>query len=374
MTPTVPIEIAACRSPRRFLDLQRGLYRHDPHYVPPLTCIDRASVDRRRNPFFQHAEVELFVARRGGTPVGRISATRDRLHDEFHGDRVGFFGHFEAADEAAAHALLAHARAWLRARGATTMRGPVDLSTNYRCGLLVEGEPGPPFVMMPHNPATYADWLVSFGLAKARDLLALHMHEDTLDVRRLERMVDRVRDRAGVVERRIRPDRLADEIGVLWELYNRIWERNWGFVPMTEAEFRHEAGTLKPVLRPELTVVLERDGDAVGFLIGVPDTNLAVRACNGRLLPLGWLSFARTLRRVRRFRVITLGILPEHRGSGLDAVLMYAAIRGGLDSHFNECEASWVLEDNVAMLRPLVAAGARAYRRYRIYEQALAAG
>jgi GNAT superfamily N-acetyltransferase len=365
------VVVEPCTAPRVFLDAVRELYRDDPHYVPPLTLLDRKKVDLRRHPFFAHGEGALWLARRNGTVVGRISASRDRLHDEFHGDRVGCFGHFEARDEAAAHALLDTARRWLREHGAAAMRGPIDFSTNYRCGLLVDGEPGTPFVMMPHNPKGYAAWLEGFGLRKAKDLLALHLTTPTLDLRRMDRMRDRVLARTPVTARTLDLRRFDAEIDIVWRLYNRIWERNWGFVPMSRAEFFAEAADLKTVVHRALTVILERDGEPVAFALGVPDVNLAIHACRGRLLPLGWWRFLRTLRRVRRFRTITLGVAPELRGTGIDAVLLRQLIAQGQAAGFHECEASWILEDNVGMLRPLEAAGGRVWRRYRIYEQAI---
>ncbi len=367
------VRIERCQSPRRFLASQAAFYRDDPHWVPPLYLTDRKKVDVRRHPFFTHGEGMLMFARRGNAIVGRISAARDHEHDRFHGDRVGTFGHFEATDAEAARALLTAARDWLRAHGASVMRGPVDFSTNYRCGLLVGGDPGPPVVMMPHNPLRYAAWLESFGLAKAKDLVALMLTAERLDLSRMDRLVDRVRQRTPVRSRRLDTRRFAAEIQLIWTLYNRIWERNWGFAPMTRDEFLAEAADLKTVLDPALTVVLEREatGEAVAFAIGVPDVNVAIRACRGRLLPFGWLRFLRTLRQVHSFRTITLGVVPEVRGTGIDAVLLRQLIAQGLEAGYPVCEASWILEDNVGMLRPLLNAGGHEYRRYRVYEAAL---
>jgi GNAT superfamily N-acetyltransferase len=340
--------------------------------VPPLTAVDARQVDPRRHPFFAHAETGFFLGVRGGRTVGRISTCRDRLHDEFHGDRVGFFGHFDAVDSAAARALLAHAERWLADHGALVMRGPVDLSTNYRCGLLVEdAEPGPPVVMMPYARAEYAGFLEAAGLAQAKDLVALILRTATLDMARVHRVADRVRRRLGVVMRPVDLRRFDSEIKLLWQLYHRIWERNWGFVPMSHEEFVAEAKGLRSVLRPELTLIAEIAGEPVAMLLGVPDINIAIRACNGRLLPFGFLRFVRALRRVTLFRVLTLGVLPDYRGSGLDALLLTDAVASGLAHGFDSCEASWILEDNHAMLRPLESMGARAYRRYRIYEKPL---
>ncbi|MBI5850232.1 MAG: N-acetyltransferase [Planctomycetes bacterium] len=367
------IRIEECTSARRFLAAQADFYRDDPHWVPPLHWTDRKKVDVRRHPFFAHGEGALWLAHRDGELVGRASAARDFEHDRFHGERQGTFGHFEARDEACAHALLRHARSWLVARGAHVMRGPIDFSTNYRCGLLVAGDEGPPVVMMPHNPLRYATWLETFGLRKSKDLLALDLVAERLDMRRYDRLVERVLERTPVRPRRLDLRRFASEIDLVWQLYNRIWERNWGFVPMSREEFVAEARELKSVLVPDLTVILERtsDGQPVAFAIGVPDVNVGIRACRGRLFPFGWLRLLRAMRGVHAFRTITLGVVPELRGTGIDAVLLRQLIAQGLAAGYTRCEASWILEDNVGMLRPLLAAGGREYRRYRVYESTL---
>lgn len=366
-----PLEIRAVPSARRFLDLQRAFYRDDPHYVPPVTAAESWQLEPRRNPFFEHADLEKFAAYRGGRCVGRVSACRDALHDSFHGDLVGFFGHFEAADQDAAAALLRHAADWCRARSATTLRGPVDLSTNYRCGLLVDGEPGPPVMMMPHNPRVYADWIEAAGMRKSKDLLALHGTRETLDRERMDKLTARIERRTGVVVRRVDLARFDSECRVLWDLYQRIWERNWGFVPMTEPEFLAQARDLKKVAHPSLLHVAEKDGEPVGFVLALPDTNVGAKACGGRLLPLGWWRFLSAMRDRNLIRVLTLGALPAHRRTGLDMLLMNKVTCDGIDAGFGAVEASWILEDNTDMLGPLQSLGCVPYRRYRVYERSL---
>ena len=365
------VEIRPVRSARRFLDLQRDFYRGDPHYVPPITAAESWQLESHRNPFFQHAEFEAFAGFRDGACVARISACRDRLHDDFHGDRIGFFGHFEARDQAAAHAVLRHAADWCRRRSATSLRGPVDLSTNYRCGLLVDGRPGPPVMMMPYNPPRYADWLASFGLDKAKDLLALHGTAHSLDRARMDRLTARIKKRTGIRVRRVDLRRFDAECRVLWHLYERIWERNWGFVPMTEAEFLAQAKDLKKVAHPALLHIAEKAGEPVGFVLALPDVNVGAKACDGRLWPFGWWKFLRAMRNKHLIRVLTLGALAEHRRTGLDVLLMNTVTSDGIDAGFDAVEASWILEDNRDMLGPLESLGCTPYRRYRIYERRL---
>ncbi len=370
-SPTTQVEVLPARSPRRFLDLQRRFYRGDPHYVPPLTLADSWQVDRRKNPFFEHGEAEFWIAQRDGVPVGRISAARDALHDEFHGDRVGFFGHFEAGDQDAAHALLDRAATWLQEHDAEVMRGPIDLSTNYRTGLLIGGEPGPPVLMMPYNPPEYADYLESYGLARAKDLLALMLELRVATPQRFERVVDRIVKRTGARIRQLDIKRFDAEMDIVWRLYNQIWERNWGFVPMSEGEFRRTAKELKIVADPELLIIVEVEDRPVAFGMCLPDVNMAITACNGRLLPFGWFKFLRGLKRIDRTRVLTLGVLPEYRKNGLDALMVHYYYKACPATGHPQCEASWILEDNQEMIRVLESLGGREYRRYRLYEKPL---
>jgi GNAT superfamily N-acetyltransferase len=369
--PRAEVSIRAVPQPARFLDLQRDFYRGDPHYVPPITSAEAWQLDPRKNPFFGHADAGFFAAFVAGRCVGRVSACRDRLHDEFHGDRIGFFGHFEAADAEVARVLVDHAAAWCRQRGAEALRGPVDLSTNYRCGLLVDGDDGPPVAMMPYNPKRYAGWLEACGLRKAKDLLALHVDDTTIDLRRVDRVAEHLRKKTSATMRPLDLRRFDAECTVLWDLYHRIWERNWGFVPMSQAEFLAQARDLKRVAHPALMHIAEVAGAPVGFVVALPDVNVGARACRGRLWPLGWLRFLRAMKTTKLIRVITLGVVPEWRRVGIEMLLMHKVIRSGLDVGFRACEASWILEDNQDMLGPLQTLGHRPYRRYRIYEKSL---
>lgn len=365
-----PVEVSAVHAPGRFLQLQRAFYRGDPHYVPPMS-VDRWQVDPRKNPFFERAEGNFLVATRHGQPVGRVSAVRNLVHDEFHGDRVGFFGHFEASDEAAAHALLDAASIWLRERGATALRGPIDLSTNYRCGLLIGGEPGPPVLMMPYNPEAYRGYLESYGLAKTKDLLALMLRRSEGTPDRFYRLVERIRKRTGATIRPFDMKRLDEELAIVWQLYNRIWERNWGFVPFSEGEFLRSAKELKQFAIPELLVIVEMAGEPIAFALCVPDVNVAIQACGGRLFPFGWWKFLATLKHIHRCRVVTLGVQSEHRKIGIDALLLHYFYVTAPPIGYPDCEASWILEDNHEMVRVLQSLGGREYRRYRVFEKAL---
>jgi GNAT superfamily N-acetyltransferase len=355
---------------RAFVAAADWLQRDDPLFIPPLHMQEVADLDPASNPFFRHAESAFWLLLRDGRPAGRISATVDALSLAFHADHTGVFGHFEAVDAAAAARLVGTAAGFLRARGIMRMRGPVELSTNYRVGCLVEGFDIRPSLGMNHNPPGYGALLEGVGLRKAKDLLVFYAYRNS-DFSRILRLSDVAMRRAGATERALDETRFAEEAELLNELYNRCWERNWGFAPMSEAEFHAQARALRPIFDADLCRIVEIDGKAVGFILAVPDINPAVKACGGRLLPFGWIRFERERRICSRARVLTLGLLPEARRSGLDGALI-ARIHRVLDvKGYEEAELSWVLEDNLPMVKPLQGATGAAKKRYRVYEMAL---
>lgn len=359
------------RDLRRFLQLPWAIYAGDPHWVPPLLVEQRKLLDRSRHPFHQHAEVEYFLARRGSRLVGRIAAIVNHRHIEFHDERVGFFGFFECEDDpAAAVALLNTAQAWLAERGMAGVRGPMNFSTNEECGLLIDGFDSPPMIMMTHNPPYYRHLLESAGYAKAKDLLA-YLLIDRGVPERLAKGVERVQRRARATIRPIRLDALDEEIERVREIYNSAWERNWGFVPMTDAEFDEMAKQLKQIINPDICLIAEIDDEAVGFALALPDLNQAIRHTNGRLLPFGIVKLLWHARKIDAARVITLGVKPRFRRLGLDAMMMLRIWEKGTAGGYHRGEASWILEDNWDMRRIMERLGGRVYKTYRIYERGL---
>ena len=297
-----------------FIGLPYRLYRDDPVWVPPLRMGERALMDRRKNPFFEHADVAHFLARRGRRVVGRIAAIENRRHNEFHEDRIGFFGFFDAEPDAeAAAALLMAADAWIAERGLGPLRGPLNYSTNDTCGVLVEGFDEHPALMMPYNRPDYGGLLVGAGLVKAKDLLALHVDAYQPVPERWQRVIDRRMARGGTTLRRVDLGAFEEERKVLKDLYNRCWERNWGFVPATDAEFEHAADDLKMVLDANVSSIAMRGDRAVGFSVFLRDINriLARGPRNGRLFPTLWWRLLRGLRQPLPTRCILLGVAPE---------------------------------------------------------------
>ena len=349
-------------------------YEGDPHFVVPLLhdCILRW---RPEAAFFRHAEAQHFVAVREGRDVGRIAAAVDHIQDEIHGDRTGLFGWFETEDRReTAHALLDAAADWLRARGRDRVRGPLSYTTNGIAGLLVEDlRPGPPMLDMAYNPPGYPGLLESWGLAKARDLLALWVPTPEQTDERLARITARLKARGRFVIRPIRTDRkgFAEDVETVLAIYNRAWERNWGFVPLTAEEIREQAASFRPILVAEYLLFAEQDGHAVAFSLTLPDANVAIHTIRGRLWPWSLVRLALALRKVRTTRVITLGILPEFRRTGLDATLIHETIEQARKRACIGGECSWVLEDNAPMIQAIRQAGGTPYRTYRVYERSL---
>lgn len=370
----MPLEVAPVaggRDLKAFIDLPYRLFRNDPLWVPPLRrdVLTRLSPDK--SPFFDHAAAQHFLARRDGRTVGRISAVHNRLHNEFHNDTVGFFGFFDVENDAeAAGALFAAAGAWLRSRGLTVMRGPTSLSTNDEAGLLVDGFETPPTIMMPHNPPYYVSLVEGAGLTKAKDLFAYQSTHHQLPARLL-RATRLLTERYGITTRSLDTRRFTREVETVKRLYNAAWERNWGFLPMTDREIEHLAKELRPVVVPDLVPFAERNGEPIGFGLALPDLNVALRANpSGRLVP-GILKILWAARRISRVRVLLLGTTPEWRGRGVDALLYRHIWEKGTARGYYWAEAGWILEDNTAMSNGLLRMGFEIYKTYRLYDRRL---
>ena len=363
---------------QRFLDFPYKHYRGDDHWIAPLRMAQRDILNTKRHPFYKTSDVEMFLARRNGRVVGRIMAILNRAHNEFHNERAGFFGFFEVEnDQQTAAALLDAARDWVGSRGAEVMRGPMNPSTNYECSLLVEGFEADPMVMMTYNPAYYVNLLEGYGLKKAMDLYAYDIgvhyfnHSD-----KLKRVAERLRNKSNISVRTVNMKDFKNEVGIIREVYNNAWSRNWGFVPMTEEEFEHLAKDLKQIVDPRIVLIAEQLDEAgkarpVGFLLAVPDINRALKKINGRLLPFGLPKLLWHSRKINEIRVITMGGIVEFQNLGLGSILLDEIYRRGPEAGFPTGEMSWVLESNVMMNRAAELIGGRRTKTYRIYEMAV---
>lgn len=393
-----PVQSAADLS--RFIDLPYKLHRDDPLWVPPLRRDVRVLLSRDRNPFFEHAEVEYFLAeqredgRTGGRQpdhpsrsavlpssrrtgarwrlVGRIAAIHNRAHNAFHEDSVGFFGFFETVDHPeVAHALFDAAAEWLKARGLTVMRGPASFSTNDECGLLVDGFDTPPTILNPHNPPYYVPLVEGAGFTKAEDLYQYQSRNPNMP-ERLLRAAEMLAQRQRITLRPLDKKRFDGEVEKIKTLYNAAWERNWGFVPMTDAEIDHLAAQLKPVVVPDVIVFAEKDGETIGFAAALPDLNVALKANpSGRLFPFGLIKILWASRRITRLRILLLGLLKEYRKTGADALMYHWIWEKGRARGFDWGEAGWVLEDNMGMRKGIERVGFEHYKTLRMYDRPL---
>lgn len=373
MVDIVPVVGAA--DLEAFIDLPFQIYRQDPHWVPNIRRDMRRQLDPRSNPFFEHAEAQCFLARRGGEVVGRIAAIANHLHNETSGDRAAFFGYFESVDDPeVAQDLVEVAQEWARNRGLDTLRGPMSPSVNHECGLLVEGFDTPPAVMMPHNPPYYEGLLLTAGMVAVKNLLAYqggHPSRYEPVPERLAKATDLMRRRLGLTLRPLNMTRLEDELRMVRSLFNAAWSDNWGFVPFTDHELEHLATDFRPVIMPELIPIVEKDGIPIGFGAALPDLNQPLQANRGgRFLPgMIRIFWSLKLKRVRRARILLLGIQPEFQGRGIDAILYHWIWTKAAERGIYWGEASWILEDNASMNNALEKMTFLPYKKYRIYER-----
>jgi GNAT superfamily N-acetyltransferase len=362
-----------------FIKFPWRIYRNDPAWVPPLIIERKEFLDRSKHPFYQHGDAALFLARsrsRGSEIVGRIMASDDPRYNELHQTNLGCFGLFESIDDrAVAAALFEAAAAWLRARGREEIMGPIDYSTNYTCALLIDGFQHPPTILTTHNPPYYAGLIESWGFAKAKDWYAWWFSEFPAAAERLRKIA---MARAGKLGVKIRPANLKnieEESQRIRTIYNQAWEKNWGFVPFTETEMDHMAREMKPLIIPEAMLIAEIGDEPVGFVIGVPDINVALRHINGRLtrfgLPIGLIKllYYRFLE-IRTGRLIALGVVEKFRRAGIAEMLVLGLMDVALKRGFTG-ELSMTLEDNVMVNRFIEAMGAAKYKTYRIYSRRL---
>jgi GNAT superfamily N-acetyltransferase len=380
---TVAIEPVRSRSQRHdFVDFPWQIYQGDRAWCPPLKIEAHAAINPKKHPFYQHGSAVQFLARREGKVVGRISVSDDPRYNAEHSTpdqqtNVGCFGMFESInDPEVARSLLNAAARWLRGRGRTSIIGPIDYSTNYPSGLLVEGFDTPQRVMMNHNPRYYADLLEGWGLHKAKDTFAWWFDGDNPSLDDWKSRAQRIAARGGVTIRPIRLDDFNAEIHRCMQVYNATWEKTWGFVKMTPEEFRHMAYQLKQSAVPELLLLAEVAGQPVGFCVTLPDLNEAIRPTGGRLtswgLPIGLIKLLRGMKRIKTARMAVLGVLPGYRKRGIAELMILQAFQYGKNVlGYTGAELGWTLEDNEMINRTVQSVGAKRYKRFRIYERSI---
>lgn len=359
-----------------FIDLPWSIYKDDALWVPPLKADVKGILDEVKNPFWQHAERKLFLAEQDGEVVGRIAAIHCSLHNEVHQDGAGFFGFFESInDKSVSAALFDTAAGWLAGRGCRVMRGPMNPSLNDEAGLLVEGFDRAPAIMFTRNPEYYVDLVESAGFKKAKDFYVWDHDIEGASKKfegRVHKIVERIRKRPGLTVRTFEMKHFARDVAIIRDLYNRCWEKNWGFVPMTDAEFKHMAEQLKPILEPKGIVFVEMDGKPVSMSLCLPDFNRVLKHLNGNLGPVELVKFFWYKRKIDWCRLVILGILPEYRKKGLDLLMIVESIKNAVSVGWKGGDLGWTLEDNDEINNGIKAVGSTIVQRHRIYDRPLA--
>jgi GNAT superfamily N-acetyltransferase len=384
LMPNIKIrEVASTKKGiNEFVDVMWKIYDQKtyPIWVPPLRMAVVELLDTVHNPFYKRASIQMFIAELDGKNVGRIAGIENRAYNEFHNDKTGFYGFFECIDnQEVANALFDAAAKWVKARGLATMQGPMNPSTNHECGLLVRGHSQHPTIQTTWNPKYYETLHDTYGMTKVQDLVAyIIANQRGKDLPpRVVQYVQKLRDANSRVKfRDFNMKDMQGETDKCFDIYNSAWEKNWGFFPMTKEEFQFAAKDMKMILDPRMAFIAEIDGKPAGFMLAVPDYNRIFKFIgNGKLFPFGIfkLLIGKLLakRLLKAVRIITLGVKPEYRGGGIFALFTYEAFERAKKFGYDAGEASWILEDNVAMNKPWKDLGAPLYRRWRIYEKTL---
>lgn len=372
-------QVTTPRQLQTFIKVAWQVYQNDPHWVPWLYFERLEFFDKTKNPFFEHSEANYFIARRHGKPVGSIAAILNRRHNEFHNENTAHFGVFEVLnDQEAAHALLERACQWARDKGANKIVGPASLSTNDECGMLIDGFDGSPVLLMTYNPPYYVDLVESAGFTKAMDLYAW-----LVDLRYLKEHMPAKIAQANEAARqknqfKLRPIQIKDwdaEIARIHRVYNSAWEKNWGFVPMTDREINHLADGLRQIVDPRIVFMAEHEGNPIAFGIALPNVNeILHRLRPGPSRLSSYVAGARMLwsrSQPRVMRAFVLGVVEEYRNSGVGTMLYLELMEAALRAGYAYSEGSWILETNTNMNRALELLTGKIYRRYRMYEKNL---
>jgi hypothetical protein len=370
--------VVSKKDKKAFVDLAWEIYKDDPAWVPPLKDEVHGLITPGKNPWFQHAKAQLWLAERDGKVVGRISAQVDDLVQEHMGQGTGQWGMFEVLDGDAAAALIATAEDWLRAQDMTRSLGPISLSIWDEPGLEIEGFDQPPTAMMGHHRPEYQGWVEAAGYAKAKDLITYELNIEHWDDPMIDRLISMGERNLRIRIRMVDKSRFKEEARLILNLLNDAWSNNWGYVPLTEAEINYAGKKLKPIIFEELVRIAEVDGEPVAFMLTIPDINELIKDLNGELFPFNWIKLLWRLRkpRARRLRVPLMGVAKKLHHTRLASQLAFMMIeytrRDGTTKYgATHGEFGWILEDNKGMLSIAQLPGAEVNHRYRIYEKAL---
>lgn len=355
---------------KKFIHFPWQVYRDYPNWVPPLLLEMKEKLDRKKNPFFEHAEMELFLARKDGEVVGRIAGIIDYNYNSYHKEKVVFFGLYESFNDLeVARALLEKVAGWGREKGMEILRGPMNLSMNDECAFLLEGFDEPPVIMMPYNPPYYIELMEKAGLVKAKDLYAFKMTRDHQTMEKVRQVIEKVKSATSFSLRTVNMKKIYEEVKKIADIYNRAWAKNWGFVPWTENEMKFMAERLKNFADPQLVIFALHDGKEVGFAFGLPNYNEILKELNGRLFPFGLFKLLLKRKKIKGMRAVVFGVVPEVQHTGLAYLLYDRLEKNALARGYEWAEMSWQLEDNEAINRFTTSIGGKIYKKYRIYEK-----
>ncbi len=366
------IAVTSASQEKKFIDFPHDLYANDPNYVPELFIGQRELLSKKKNPFFQHSKAQCYLAYDNHKIVGRIAAIYNRNYNEYANRNVGFFGLYDVIDDyQVSKALLDQAVAWCKSEKVTAIVGPTNFTTNDTAGLLVEGYEFSPTVMMVYNKPYYLTHLQQYGFKKTKDLLAYEVTESEVNMKsvKLAGMLQERLARKGITVREANMKKLNEEIAGVRDIYRSAWDKNWGFVPATDAEFDHLAEGLKLIIDPKFVQIAEHDGKMIGFALAIPDINQITKNIKkGRLFPTGIFKLLLGKGKIKKIRIILLGVIEEYRKMGIEGVFYARIISNGLEKGVHTAEASWILEDNEMMNKGLQNINARVTKRYRILE------
>lgn len=358
----------------KFIEFPYSFYKNDKYWVEPLRFDVKNNLDEKKNPFYKHSKIRLWLAKKNGEIVGRIAGIINDNHNKFHNDKVGFFGFFECInDKNVSKMLFDKAAEFVKENGMDTLRGPMNPSTNDECGLLVDGFDKSPVMLMTYNPEYYIGLMEEYGFVKAKDLLAFWITNDIANdeamMAKLKRVSDLILKKENITIRNVNMKDFKNEVQRIREVYNDAWERNWGFIPMTEDEFNFIANNLKLVVDPDYIEFAEINGKPVGFSLALPDVNQAIRGLNGKLFPFGFIKFLLNKKKINQLRVMIMGVKKEYHRKGIDAIFYRNIVATATRKGLKGAEISWVLEDNYAMKQTTEKLGGKVYKTYRIYDK-----
>lgn len=371
------VKIVAVEGPKemqRFLDLPWKIYAGDPKWVPPLKNELRRLLDPQAHPFWKFSQRRLLLAQRGDETVGRIAGIVDHNYNRFHDENMAIWGFFEcAADREAAAALFSAVEEWARQQGMTFLRGPLNPSTNYEIGLLIEGFESPPVFMMTYNPPYYPNLVESAGFKKEKDLLAFRVERGWQPPEWVEQMARHIKEKDHVYVRPLNLKKFQEELLLVKEIYHEAWFDNWGFVPMTDAEFAEMGKNLFRIVDPALVFFLYYEEEPVGVGVIVPDINPVLRHLNGRIGLLGWLKILLYRRQITGFRGLIFGIRKKYQALGLPLVAfdyLYGILREKTKyQRYKYIELGWNLEDNDLINQWYEDGGARVNKKFRLFRK-----